>query len=303
MMSSPKVRRLQGALRNGIPRLPHLLAAGLLVQAWLPGADLARRNGLAHPLTDPVDIEIQVVENEVHVRPAQKNAGIWWLCGGMVGYTVASEINQARRLKAEQLEHELMDLVNELDCGNALVQRFEGGLNPEVIPVIGEVRCSKARPGAEAPINPVGRSPELLTVQYSCGLDDSLTALRVTMKAVLWNQAVPLPIDSMVEDQVRELTKYYQVFTYEISLAQPPATEDQMRLASAWLTLGADNLRSRILSGMSLLADALACNLGGPDPRNLARGPLAADSSRITEYGDRRWGRSEKGEITILERI
>ncbi len=300
----------QPPLRNGCRTILGMALVGVLVHPGLQGADLGRRNELVRPVAVPVDIDIQVLENDVRVAPTRKNAGLWWLCGGMIGYTIASEINQSRSRKAGQLGGELAELMNDLDCRSALVRRFEGGLNPAVIPIIGEVRCSKVQAGEAVPAGPAGRSPELLSVQYCCGLDDELTSLRVTMKAVVWTQPLPVPIDSLVEEQVRELTKYYQEFTYEISLAEPPATKDQVRRAGAWLALGTDNLRSRILAGMTLLADALAFDLGCPGAGGEVRDPLSGGfildgpgTPQTAGEGTRRWRRSDSGEITIHERI
>jgi len=80
----------QPPLRNGCRTILGMALVGVLVHPGLQGADLGRRNELVRPVAVPVDIDIQVLENDVRVAPTRKNAGLWWLCGGMIGYTMAA---------------------------------------------------------------------------------------------------------------------------------------------------------------------------------------------------------------------
>lgn len=291
------------------PRFRSLIAISLLAHPWLSGADMLRKHTLTSPISQPIDIDIRVVESEGHqIRATKKSEGLWWLAGGLIGYAIASNSNKTKAKQANQIENELAELLNGLDCQGVLLNRYEGGLNPSILPILGEVRFTQVKAGMDAPAPSPWRSPEMLSVQYSYAMQEDLTALQVTMKAVVWKHEVLTPMDSMVDDQIKSQAKYFQVFTYEIAPEEAPASKDPMQLASAWVAMGRDQVSSRILSGMTTLADALAYDLGCLDLDNESKGSAPAGSQAgevadrlILEADHQRWMRSSSGEITILE--
>jgi hypothetical protein len=111
-----------------------------------------------------------------------------------------------------------------------------------------------------------------------------------------------------LNEQIKEQARYYQVFTYEVVPEGILSTKDQMQSAGTWLALGEEEVRSRILVGMTTLADALAYDLGCFDLNHEAQRIPSNESNQnppsaqlIADDGQRKWFRLANGEISIVD--
>lgn len=266
-----------------------------LAASSLLSAQQVRKNVLVAPVPDPVSIEIGVQAGELAIKAKETNKAAYWFVGGIFGLMAASSVDKDRNRQAGELTGELRDLLNAFDFRASLVQRFEGGVNPAVVPVLGEVRFLSRKPGetAELPL-------DLMSIQYGYTLTDDFRSLQVTLVCALWNAGAPSTLENRAEDQIRRQARYYQTFTYELTPETIAAIQEPRQRAGHWLDQGKEQLGAWILGGMNALADALSYDLASPGTEAGLRGS-AGVGQLIQELGSQRWIRAETGEIAILE--
>jgi len=266
-----------------------------LAASSLLSAQQVRKHELAAPVPDPVSLEIGVQSGELVIKAKETNKAAYWFVGGIFGLMAASSVDKDRNRQAGELTSELRDLLNTFDFRASLVQRFEGGVNPAVVPVLGEVRFLSRKPGetAELPV-------DLMSIQYGYTLTDDFRSLQVTMACALWNAGAPSTLENRAEDQIRRQARYYQTFTYELTPETIAGVKEPRQRAGQWLDQGKEQLGAWILSGMNTLEDALSYDLASPGMEAGLR-TSAGVGHLIQETGTQQWIRAETGEITILE--
>lgn len=299
----PSIRTF--APRPGLGRAALCAAMLLLASPADLQAQGLRKNELTAPIQDPVSVEIRLQQSEISIRAKQTNKAAWWFLGGIPGLLAAHNIDRTKGRQADQLASELRTLMNGLDFRDALSQRFEGGVNASVIPVLGEVRCSRSGEASNGLVQPLETPADLLSVEYTYGLIDEFSTLQVTLTAAVWSPGAGSDLGRLSVDQVRGQARYFETFTYELTPEATAGLKEPKQRVAEWLELGRDRMTATVLGGMFALADALSYDLASPgmepELRQDSTAGLADTGHLIQEVGSQRWIRNSTGEITILE--